>query len=82
MERFTFDGQMTDKPAGPGRADNLYAPMPRDGGERGRNWEGHTRRSSVYTRAMLHPAAATGLAAATVLGISLLVTGFTPRKRH
>jgi len=27
---------------------------------------GHTRRSSVYTKAMMHPAAAAGIAAATV----------------
>src|SRR5688500_2723522 len=54
MERWTFDGQKTDKPASPGRPDNLYAPVAHDGGERGRNWEGHTRSSSVYTKAMLH----------------------------
>jgi NAD(P)-dependent dehydrogenase (short-subunit alcohol dehydrogenase family) len=64
MERWTFDGQKTDKPAGPGRPDNLYAPVAHDGGERGRNWEGHTRSSSVYTKAMLHPAAAAGVLAA------------------
>jgi NAD(P)-dependent dehydrogenase (short-subunit alcohol dehydrogenase family) len=66
MERWTFDGQKTDKPAGPGRADNLYAPVAHDGGERGRNWEGHTRGSSVYTKAMLHPAAAAGMLAAAL----------------
>jgi NAD(P)-dependent dehydrogenase (short-subunit alcohol dehydrogenase family) len=66
MERWTFGSQGTDKPAGPGRADNLYAPVARDGGERGANWEGHTRRSSMYTKAMLHPAAAAGVFAAAV----------------
>lgn len=66
MERFTFDSQKTDLPAGPGRRDNLYAPVANDGGERGRTWRGHTRGSSVYTKAMLHPAAAAGIAAATV----------------
>jgi NAD(P)-dependent dehydrogenase (short-subunit alcohol dehydrogenase family) len=66
MERWTFDGQKTDKPAGAGRPDNLYAPVAYDGGERGRNWEGHTRRSSVYTKAMLHPAAAAGMLAAAL----------------
>jgi NAD(P)-dependent dehydrogenase (short-subunit alcohol dehydrogenase family) len=55
MERWTFDGQKTDKPAGPERPHNLYSPVAEDGGERGRNWEGHTRRSSVYTSAFLHP---------------------------
>ena len=58
MERWTFDAQKTDTPARAGRADNLYAPVAHDGGARGRNWRGHTRRSSVYTKAMLHPAAA------------------------
>jgi NAD(P)-dependent dehydrogenase (short-subunit alcohol dehydrogenase family) len=66
MERWTFDGQKTDKPAAPGRADNLYAPVAHDGGERGRNWEGRTRGSSVYTKAMLHPAAAAGALAAAL----------------
>jgi short-subunit dehydrogenase len=55
MERWTFDSQMTDMPLQPGRRDNLYEPVADDGGERGRNWKGHTRRSSLYSRAMLHP---------------------------
>jgi NAD(P)-dependent dehydrogenase (short-subunit alcohol dehydrogenase family) len=67
MERWTFDSQQTAEPAA-GRPDNLYEPVAQDGGERGRNWKGHTRRSSVYTRAFLHPGAAmaisTGIAAA------------------
>jgi NAD(P)-dependent dehydrogenase (short-subunit alcohol dehydrogenase family) len=55
MERWTFDSQMTDMPVEPGRRDNLYEPVADDGGERGRNWKGHTRQSSLYTRAMLNP---------------------------
>jgi len=35
-------------------------------GERGRNWWGQARGSSLYATAMLHPAAAAGIAAATV----------------
>jgi short-subunit dehydrogenase len=66
MERWTFDAQKTDTPALPGRRDNLYAPVSDDGGARGQNWMGHTRGSSVYTKAMLRPAAAAGIAAATV----------------
>jgi short-subunit dehydrogenase len=66
MERWTLESQKTDTPAGPGRRDNLYSPLPEDGGERGQNWMGHTRPSSVYTKAMMHPAAAAGIAAATV----------------
>jgi hypothetical protein len=66
MERWTFDSQKTRTPTGPERPDNLYAPVAHDGGERGRNWAGRTRESSVYTSAMLHPAAAAGVAAALV----------------
>ena len=66
MERWTFDSQKTDMPASPGRPDNLYSPLATDGGERGHTWLGHTRGSSVYTKAMTHPAAAAGIAAATV----------------
>ena len=69
MERWTFDAQKTDKPAGADRPDNLYGPVAHDGGERGRNWTGHTRASSVYTKALLHPAAA----AAVMGGIAALV---------
>jgi len=54
MERWTFTSQLTDVPAN-GRPDNLYAPVADDGGERGRNWNGHTRQTSVYSRAFLHP---------------------------
>ena len=69
MERWTFDAQRTDAPLN-GRPDNLFEPVARDGGERGRNWTGHTRRSSVYTRAFLHP----GMAAAISTGIAATVT--------
>jgi short-subunit dehydrogenase len=78
MERWTFESQKTDRPAGPDRPANLYAPLPRDGGERGANWTGHTRESSVYTKAMLHPWAAAGLVAAAV-GISAWLVGLQRR---
>ena len=61
MERWTFDSQKTDKPAGSEKPDNLYAPLGSDGGERGRNWTGHTRHSSIYTTAAVHPRAAAGV---------------------
>jgi NAD(P)-dependent dehydrogenase (short-subunit alcohol dehydrogenase family) len=61
MARWTFDSQRTVVPTN-GRADNLHHPVADDGGERGRNWAGHTRRSSVYTRAALHPARTAGVA--------------------
>ena len=70
MERWTFDSQLTDKPLA-ARTDNLYEPVADDGGERGRNWEGHTRRSSVYTRAALHPGATLAVLAALALGASV-----------
>ena len=60
MERWTFDSQRTEVPTN-GRADNLHHPVTDDGGERGRNWAGHTRRSSVYTKAALHPARTAGV---------------------
>lgn len=66
MERWAFDSQKTEITTVPGRRDNLYNPVEDDGGERGRNWWGHTRASSVYTQAMLHPAATAGIAAATL----------------
>jgi NAD(P)-dependent dehydrogenase (short-subunit alcohol dehydrogenase family) len=68
MERWTFDSQRTDIPAD-GRADNLYEPVPEDGGERGRNWKGHTRGSSVYTSAALHPRAALAVLAGVALAL-------------
>jgi hypothetical protein len=74
MERWTFDSQGTDKPVD-GRSDNLYDPVPTDGGERGRNWEGHTRESSVYTRAALHPRASAAIIAAVALGVAAVAAG-------
>jgi short-subunit dehydrogenase len=69
MERWTFDSQRTDKPAD-GRPDNLYEPVSADGGERGRHWDGHTRESSMYTRAFLHPRATAAVLAGLALGLS------------
>ena len=70
MERWTFDSQHTDTPVN-GRPDNLYEPVAHDGGERGRNWSGHTRRSSIYTKAFLHPRATATALAALVAGLAL-----------
>jgi short-subunit dehydrogenase len=75
MERYTFAAQRTETPIREGRRDNLYEPVPHDGGERGHNWQGHTRRSSLYTGAVLHP----GLAA-TALGI--VAVGAAMAARH
>jgi len=70
MERWTFESQQTDIATTPGRLDNLYAPVAADGGERGHTWWGHTRASSVYTQALLHPAATAGIAAATAVALA------------
>jgi NAD(P)-dependent dehydrogenase (short-subunit alcohol dehydrogenase family) len=69
MERWTFESQNTDIPVN-GRPDNLYQPVTDDGNERGRNWNGGTRETSLYTRAFLHP---TALAAA--LAIVAMIAG-------
>jgi NAD(P)-dependent dehydrogenase (short-subunit alcohol dehydrogenase family) len=70
MERWTFASQRTKKPVN-GRPDNLYQPVVDDGGERGRNWTGHTRRTSVYTKAFLHPRAAAATLAGVAAGLAL-----------
>lgn len=70
MERWTFDSQGTNMPIN-GRPDNLYEPVVDDGGERGRNWKGHTRESSAYTSAFLHPRASMALVAGLALAAGL-----------
>jgi short-subunit dehydrogenase len=72
MERWTFDAQRTDKPVN-GRADNLYEPLTEDGGERGRNWAGHTRQSSAYTRASLHPGAAAAISSGIAVSLATAI---------
>jgi NAD(P)-dependent dehydrogenase (short-subunit alcohol dehydrogenase family) len=74
MEKTTFESQKTDVPVGD-RPNNLYAPVAHDGGERGSNWTGRTKGTSLYTKAALHPgmtavaaAVGVGLIAATLLG--------------
>jgi short-subunit dehydrogenase len=63
MERSLFQSQQSDIPVD-GRADNLYAPVPHDGGERGRTWTGRTKSTSAYTAAVMHPARTALVAAA------------------
>jgi NAD(P)-dependent dehydrogenase (short-subunit alcohol dehydrogenase family) len=72
MERWTFDGQRTNVAVN-GRADNLYRPVASDGGERGHNWKGHTRESSIYTSAQLRPRRYSA-AAAMALSVLALAT--------
>jgi NAD(P)-dependent dehydrogenase (short-subunit alcohol dehydrogenase family) len=72
MERWTFDSQRTEIPAG-GRPDNLYEQVAHDGGERGRNWRGHTRTTSLYTEAVMHPRRAAGAAAVAMAASAMLI---------
>jgi NAD(P)-dependent dehydrogenase (short-subunit alcohol dehydrogenase family) len=78
MEATTFDSQKTDQPVGD-RPDNLYEPVEYDGGERGRNWTGRTKSTSVYTSAKLHPGVA---AVATAVGIGVIAAGLIERRRR
>ena len=63
-----------DRPTS-GRPDNLFVPMSSDGGRRGRNWIGRTKRTSAYTFATLHPAAT-----ATVLAVGCALAGLFVRR--
>jgi short-subunit dehydrogenase len=80
MERWTFDSQRTATPTR-GRSDNLYEPVADDGGERSRNWSGHTRASSVYTEAFLHPRAAAAAVGAAGL-VAALAAWMASRRRY
>lgn len=78
MERWTFASQSTTTPVD-GRPDNLYTPVSADGGERGRNRNGHTRESSVYSCAVLRPGATTAIAAGVALGLGAAVVALRAR---
>jgi NAD(P)-dependent dehydrogenase (short-subunit alcohol dehydrogenase family) len=67
MEKTTFDSQMAGKRVGD-RPANLYHPVADDGGERGQNWRGRTKGTSLYTTAALHPRL-TAVGAAVGIGI-------------
>ena len=71
MEWSTFDGQKTDMPASHDRPHNLYAPVEHDGGAYGRNWHGHTRQSSLYTKAAMNPGAAAAIVGGLVAGAAI-----------
>ena len=72
MERWTFDAQRSREPAR-SRADNLYLHVDDDGGERGKNWDGHTRESSLYTKASLNPLIACAIAAGVTVAFAAAV---------
>src|SRR5687768_6085609 len=79
IERTTFESQKTGIPVD-GRADNLYQPVADDGEERGRTWRGHTRETSLYTKAFLHPKAAA--AAVGIVGAAVLIALESVRSRR
>jgi len=72
MERSTFDSQKTDT-ALANRADNLYAPVEHDGGERGQ-FEGRVHEHSAYTGAVLHPKRA------SLIGTAAIAAAFAARQ--
>jgi hypothetical protein len=69
MEKTTFDSQMAGKRVGD-RPTNLYHPVADDGGERGQNWRGRTKGTSLYTTAALHPRIP---AVAAAVGVGIVV---------
>jgi NAD(P)-dependent dehydrogenase (short-subunit alcohol dehydrogenase family) len=77
MERSTFESQKTAIPMGE-RPNNLYDPVAHDGGERGTNWTGRTKATSLYTTAALHPEIT---AMATVVGFGLAAAAMLGRRR-
>ena len=85
MERWTFDSQNTRMPLND-RPDNLHQPVADDGGERSRNWAGHTRASSLYTKAVLHPrataATVTVVAAVAIALRTMLQREPSPGRRY
>jgi short-subunit dehydrogenase len=75
MERTQFQSQQTAIPTN-GRPDNLYYPVARDGGERGRTWRGRTKETSAYTFAALRP----GLTALLLAGLGAAAAFAAARK--
>jgi NAD(P)-dependent dehydrogenase (short-subunit alcohol dehydrogenase family) len=71
MERKTIADQLSDRPVGEGRPDNLWSPVAYDGGERGGNHSGRVKGTSVYTVAALHSRATLGV----VLGLATAAFG-------
>ena len=70
MEKTTFRAQQTDIPVA-SRPDNVFGPVAYDGGERGRNWTGRTKSTSLYTAAALHPQRTAMLVALGLGGLAL-----------
>jgi short-subunit dehydrogenase len=72
MQRHTIADQLSDRPVGEGRPDNLRVAVAYDGGERGGNHDGPVKGTSLYTTAALNPRLTLGLLAglaAAALGV-------------
>jgi short-subunit dehydrogenase len=69
FRRAAFRQQRGPLPAG--APDNLYAPAPSDGGQRGRSVSGRVRRTSLYTWSALHPVPALAALGGVGLGVWL-----------
>jgi short-subunit dehydrogenase len=76
--RSPFDAQSSHLALVGDRRDNLYEPVPDDGGERGHNYDGRVMKRSLYTAAALNPGRTAMVAAA--FGIAL-AAGFRLRRR-
>jgi short-subunit dehydrogenase len=76
MEAALFDLQRSDEPRSVNRKDSLYGPSD-DGAERG-GYPGYVAKSSLYTKATLHPWLAAAAALGAGLGLALLVRGRKP----
>jgi short-subunit dehydrogenase len=68
MEATQFKGQKTDRPK-PEYADILYTP-PDDSGSVYGDYDGHVMKSSVYTRARMHPFVSTAVLAGVGLAVA------------
>jgi NAD(P)-dependent dehydrogenase (short-subunit alcohol dehydrogenase family) len=77
-ERSPFDLRTSHLALVGDRRDNLYEPVPDDGGERGHNYSGRVMRRSFYTAASLNPGKTAMVAAA--FGIAL-AAGFRLRRK-
>lgn len=81
MERTTFDSQKTEMPAAESKPDNLYAPVPNDGGERG-HFDGRVHEWSAYSAAVTHPKRALLLGAAAGAALYLGRRAMMQRRRN
>jgi hypothetical protein len=78
MQRHTFASQLSDRPIAAGRPDNLWHPVAYDGGERGGNYDGRVKGTSLYTAAALNR----GLTMALMAGMAAAALGVRMWRRR